>query len=175
MNKYLSFIAVCVFLISCTQVNSDTNPCPEPDYTVYEKNQQTLQKLFAGFENKEIDESILSEDFREVGTGFEEPDRNKDETIENWNMMMQIMSMDLIDATFLPGVDSTNFKIDGSVRYYGKWNMKMGESNADLMAYGSMDFNENGQITTLYHYADFTATLQSLIKKNPEVAQMMGQ
>ena len=36
-------------------------------------------------------------------------------------------------------------------------------------------FNENGQITTLYHYADFTATLQSLIKKNPEVAQMMGQ
>jgi hypothetical protein len=88
---------------------------------------------------------------------------------------MSMMSMNLKNAVYLPGVDTANFALDGSVRYYGTWEMTMGEASQDLMAYGSMDFNDEGQITNLQHYADFTATVQALMAENPEIMEMMMQ
>jgi hypothetical protein len=149
--------------------------CPTVDMSSYENNKATLEKMFAGFESQELDSTILAENFVEIGTGYEEPDRNKEESMENWNGMMSMMSMNLKNAVYLPGVDTANFALDGSVRYYGTWEMTMGEASKDLMAYGSMDFNDEGQITNLQHYADFTATVEALMAENPEMMEMMMQ
>ena len=157
---HLFLLAVAGLFASCSQ------PCPEcptPDYTTFEANKATVERLFSGFENKTPDGSILAEDFREVGTGMDEPDRNKAETLANWNQMMNMMDMELKQAIYLPGIDTTSFSLDGSVRYYGTWEMTIGEASKALMAYGSMDFNENGEITSVQHYADFTATVMSLM------------
>ena len=48
--------------------------------------------------------------------------------------------------------------LDGSVRYYGQWNMTMGDATQKLMAYGTMEFNDAGEIRNFAHYADWTAT-----------------
>ena len=36
-----------------------------------------MKAMFDGFQNKSIDPSLFADDFVDVGTGFEEADRNK--------------------------------------------------------------------------------------------------
>ena len=165
-------IAVVMLLVGC---NANTVECPEADMSVYEKNKATLEAMFAGFQQGEIDPSIYAADFVDVGTGFNEVDRGKEEAVEQYGMLTSLLKMNLQEAVYLPGVDSANFKVDGSVRYYGQWEMKMGEATQQLMTYGSMEFNEAGEMTNLAHYADWTATFNALLAENPEIMEQMMQ
>ena len=165
-------IAVLMLLVGC---NENTVECPEADMSVYEKNKATLEAMFAGFQQGEIDPSIYAADFVDVGTGFNEVDRGKEEAVEQYGMLTSLLKMNLQEAVYLPGVDSVNFKVDGSVRYYGQWEMKMGEATQQLMTYGSMEFNETGEMTSLAHYADWTATFNALLAENPEIMEQMMQ
>ena len=45
--------------------------------------------------------------------------------------------------------------------------------NLDCKVYGSADFNDEGLMTTLTHYADFGATMMQILPEEV-VAQMMG-
>ena len=165
-------IAIVMLLVGC---NENTVECPEADMSVYEKNKATLEAMFAGFQQGEIDPSIYAADFVDVGTGFNEVDRGKEEAVEQYGMLTSLLKMNLQEAVYLPGVDSVNFEVDGSVRYYGKWEMKMGEATQQLMTYGSMEFNEAGEMTNLAHYADWTATFNALLAENPEIMEQMMQ
>ena len=165
-------IAVVMILMGC---NENTVKCPEADMSVYEKNKTTLEAMFTGFQQGEIDPSIYAADFVDVGTGFNEVDRGKEEAVEQFGMLTSLLKMDLQEAVYLPGVDSVNFKVDGSVRYYGQWEMKMGEATQQLMTYGSMEFNETGEMTNLAHYGDWTATFNALLAENPEIMEQMMQ
>ena len=130
--------------------------------------------MFAGFQAKTIDPSIYADNFVDVGTGLNEADRNKAEAMEQYKMFTTMLTMELNDAVYLPGIDTSNFEMDGSVRYYGTWSMQMGEATEELMAYGTMDFNDNGLITSLQHYADWTATFGALLQANPEILAQMN-
>jgi len=85
------------------------------------------------------------------------------------------MDAELVKAIYLPGIDTTTMAMDGSVRYYGEWEMTMGEATQSLMAYGSMEFNDAGEIRNFAHYADWTATFGALLAENPEIAARLAQ
>lgn len=172
MKNILILSSAILLIVSCNQSPVD---CPEVDMSTYEKNQATVERMFAGFQAGEIDPSIYAADFTDVGTGFNEVDRSKEEAIEQYGMFTSLLSMDLQESVYLPGVDSVNFEVDGSVRYYGQWQMQMGEATQQLMAYGSFEFNEAGEMTNLAHYGDWTATFNALLAENPEVMEQMMQ
>lgn len=170
MRLILFSLVGAAVLASC---NAPCPECPEADLTTYEKNQATMEAMFAGFAEGKVDPSLFAEDFKDVGTGFNESDRGKAEAMEQYGMFTSMLTMDLEEAMYLPGVDTVNYALDGSVRYYGKWNMQMGEASQRLMTYGSMNFNGAGEITELAHYADWTATFNALLAENPEIMKQM--
>ena len=168
-NTPFSFAALAlVFLVSCGTTPSDQNPG-------YGQNMASMKAMFDGFQNKSIDPTLFAEDFVDVGTGFQEEDRNKEEAMQQWKMMTRVMDAELVNAIYLPGIDTLSQQLDGSVRYYGQWNMTMGEAAQTLKAYGSMEFNDSGNITSFAHYADWTATFGALLAENPEIAAKLEQ
>ena len=173
MRYLLLTLTAIGFLCSCTPP-PPCPECPEADWSEFEKNKATLESMFAGFQAKSIDPSIYADDFVDVGTSLNEADRNKAEALEQFQMLTTMLTMELNDAVYLPGIDTANFEMDGSVRYYGKWSMQMGEATEELMAYGSMDFNDEGQMTSIQHYADWTATFGALLQANPEIMAQMN-
>ena len=141
----------------------------------YEANVASFEKLCKAWGEQDLEGALnlMADDFMERGTGLGEPDRTKDEWKANNEAMMSIMKPTLKQALFLPGVDTTTLAMDGSVRYYGTWNFASGEKNLDCKVYGSADFNDEGLMTTLTHYADFGATMMQILPEEV-VAQMMG-
>ena len=141
----------------------------------YEANVASFEKLCKAWGEQDLEGALnlMADDFIERGTGLGEPDRTKEEWKANNEAMMSIMKPTLKQAIFLPGVDTTTLAMDGSVRYYGTWNFASGEKNLDCKVYGSADFNDEGLMTTLTHYADFGATMMQILPEEV-VTQMMG-
>ena len=164
---FYTVFTACV-LAACTTAPTEKN-------TSYEQNVASMKAMFDGFQNKSIDNELFADDFVDVGTGFEDIDRGKTEAMQQWKMMTSIMDAELVNALYLPGIDTTTMAVDGSVRYYGKWKMTMGEATQSLMAYGSMEFNDAGKIRNFAHYADWTATFNALLAENPEIAARLAQ
>ena len=179
MKNLFYFLLFSSLIVSCGDNASDTaeTTSAHDDNTkaTYEKNVESFKKLCKAWEEKDIEGalSLMAEDFEEKGTGLGEPDRTKQEWKANNEGMMEIMTPTLKQAMFLPGVDTTTLAMDGSVRYYGIWNFASGEKNLDCKVYGSADFNDEGLMTTLTHYADFGATMMQILPEEV-VAQMMG-
>ena len=79
----------------------------------------------------------------------------------------------MICSTSSSGIDTLNFEPDGSVRYYGTWNFSVGDKSEDLKVYGTANFNDEGLITSLAHYADFGVTMMQIMPEEM-MQQMMG-
>ena len=175
MKKFTYLIALTLF-ISCAN-ESNTNSEISEDSTIespnevedkneiYERNSSNLKSLFDNWEAKDVEASVslLSDDFLETGTGFGEKDRNKSEWKENMEGMMSVMTPSLKNAIYLPGIDTLNFELDGSVRYYGTWNFSVGDKNEDLKVYGTADFNDEGLITSLAPVSYTHLTLPTIL------------
>ena len=186
MKKIVYFLLFSSLIVSCGEgATEDAKKDNSSDATAnvntddvkatYEKNVASFEKLCKAWGDKDIEAalSLMADDFVEKGTGLGEPDRTKEEWKANNEGMMEIMTPTLKQAMFLPGVDTTTLAMDGSVRYYGVWNFASGEKDLDCKVYGSADFNDEGLMTTLTHYADFGATMMQILPEEV-VAQMMG-
>ena len=181
MKKIFFTLILGVLVVSCNNNSATGNENDEALNTnsavkaTYETNAATLEKLLNTWGTQDIEGalSLMADDFTEVGTGMGEPDRTKEEWKANMEMMTDIIKPTLKKAMFLPGVDTTSLAMDGSVRYYGVWNFAAGEKNQDLKVYGSADFNDEGLVSSLTHYADFGIVMMSILPEEI-VAQMMG-
>lgn len=178
MKNLFYFLLFSSLIVSCGDNASDDATASvnaEDTKAIYEKNVATFEKLCQAWEDQDLEValSLMADDFVENGTGLGEPNRTKAEWKANNEMMMSIMKPTLKQAMFLPGVDTTSLAMDGSVRYYGIWNFASGEKNQDCKVYGSADFNDEGLMTSLTHYADFGVTMMQILPEEM-VAQMMG-
>lgn len=184
MKAFFYFFLSSIVLISCQSQENSTSDSEEnstieneenPASEAFEKNKENLKSLLNAWETQDVEATmaLLADDFVEVGTGFNEADRNKEEHKEQMTNMMSMMKATLKNPVYLPGVDPTTLEADGSVGYYGIWNFAIGEKNEDLMVYGSAKFNEEGKITRLAHYADFTMTMMQIMPEEM-AAQMAG-
>ncbi|MBL6660223.1 MAG: hypothetical protein ISP70_01885 [Crocinitomicaceae bacterium] len=185
MKKIFFTLLLGVLVVSCNNNsatgnedatnNAETSNDNTDVKATYETNAANLEKLLNTWGAQDVEGalSLMADDFTEVGTGMGEPDRTKEEWKANMEMMMGVMKPTLKTAMFLPGVDTTSLAMDGSVRYYGVWNFAAGEKNQDLKVYGSADFNDEGMVSSLTHYADFGMVMMSILPEEI-VAQMMG-
>ena len=186
MKNIIYYVIICCFLISCSnsskQVDkSEENVSVEKAETssdikaIYDRNLANFKAMLDAWTNQDVEAALklMSNDFMETGTGYGEQDRNKEEWKTQNEGMMNIMKPTLKQAIYLPGIDTISLEMDGSVRYYGTWNFAVGEKDADLKVYGTADFNDEGLVTSLAHYADFSMTMMQILPEEM-MQQMMG-
>ena len=170
--KRIFYFTIIIFLASSCAATADENNETE---ATYNKNLANFKALMDAWNNQDVESALtlMADDFIETGTGFGEQDKNKEEWKTANEGMMTIMKPTLKQAIYLPGIDTVSMEMDGSVRYYGTWNFAVGEKDADLKVYGTADFNDEGLITSLAHYADFSITMMQIMPEEM-VQQMMG-
>lgn len=138
----------------------------------FEKNAATTKAYLKGFQDENVDYSLFSSDFtsRDTGVG---PERvyTLEEMKESDMAMLARYDFKLIGfdtLRLLPGVNNLTTKPDGSVRYYGDWEITKPATDstearsAILKAYESLDFDKEGKIFFQQIYGDFTGVMRAL-------------
>ena len=186
MKNIIYYTIICFFLISCNnnsnQVdNNEENIAVEQaenssdTKATYDRNVANFKAMLDAWTNQDVEAALnlMADDFVETGTGYGEQDRNKEEWKAQNEGMMNVMKPTLKQAIYLPGIDTVSLEMDGSVRYYGTWNFAVEEKDADLKVYGTADFNDEGLVTSLAHYADFSMAMMQILPEEM-MQQMMG-
>ena len=186
MKNIIYFTIFSCILISCNNSSKQVEKTEESaaveqsetsadKKATYNRNLANFKAMFDAWSNQDVEAALnlMADDFMETGTGYGEPDRNKEEWKTQTEGMMTIMKPTLKQAIYLPGIDTVSLEMDGSVRYYGTWNFAVGDKNEDIKVYGTADFNDEGLITSLAHYADFSMTMMQILPEEM-MQQMMG-
>jgi hypothetical protein len=160
MKLSIPFIMAFLLLISC---GTDKNNIADQKF---QNNSKTILASLERFQNQKADYSSFSKDFKSLSTNFSDTTEsiNLDEYIENNKKMLEILQFKLVETpVFLRGVDSETGMVDGSVRYYGVWEITLKKTptteakTARLKVYESFDFDEDGKILIQQAYGDFSA------------------
>jgi len=139
--------------------------------SVFEKNCETIRTVVDNLQNDVADFQYYSEDFVGAQTRFNSTgDSTRLEEFKT-NRINRYKTFDAELTTplrLLPGVNPETNEPDGSVRYYGKWNItktatdSTEEKTVLIPLYVSFDFDEEGKILFQQNYGDFTAAFESL-------------
>ena len=127
--------------------------------STYEKNKEILKIFFNAWEeeNLEIITNRLTKDY----IGYNYPIMNpkgisftKKELIENWKNLFEDVDIEYGHTIFLPGIDTINLDLDGSVRVYSTFLLKINDRKIDMSFYGTYDFR-NDSIYQSHEFFDF--------------------
>lgn len=157
MKFILSILCLSILFIGCQ---------PKPDNSAkeaFEKNSATVKANVEGFMNESIDYSMYADDFVMRGTGANSSDSlSLDDVKKNDKELWADYDFKLLDElVLLPGVNSETKEMDGSVRYYGNWEITIPATDSTearsevLKYYESFDFDEEGKILFQQGYGDF--------------------
>ena len=147
---------------SGNEIAADENPVKE----IFERNSQTVLKYLEAWQNEDVDHAtFFAEDYESFGTGFGATDTIRfADMVSSDQDVWERRDFELVTdpLVLLPGVDADTKEMDGSVRYYGEWKViapasdSTEERSGTLSLYQTYDFNEEGKITLVLTYADFT-------------------
>ncbi|MEZ4802134.1 MAG: hypothetical protein R2797_05125 [Gelidibacter sp.] len=164
--NYVLFLIALIFM-SCNDNkkmdSADADDMARAD-SLFQKNSETVMKDIRNWESEKPDYSLYADDFVALETmyGAEKDSTNLQEMMDSDKRILELWDFKLLtDPVMLPGVNSETKKPDGSVRYYGTWRItrpasdSTSERSADVKAYASYDFDENGKINYAQMYADF--------------------
>ena len=159
MKTYFTIFCITFLLISCeSKVDNSANE-------TFEKNSKTVMTYLEGYQNESLDYSeLFADDFvmNDTHYGVATDSLSLSDVIANdkdsWaNADFKIIS----EINLLPGVNAETKLADGSVRYYGDWeitipaNDSIPAKSGVLRLYESFDFNEEGKIIFQQYYGDF--------------------
>ncbi len=159
MKSFIPFLLVFLSLISCKS-NKEIMA-----YQKFEKNSKTVMDYLEGFQNQQIDYSSYSNNFSSLRTAFGDSEETGtlDELKENNNMMFEVLQFKLLEKpVFFSGVDPKTGIIDGSIKFYGNWEITLKktsntkEKTARIRVYESIDFDRDGKILFQQGYGDFS-------------------
>lgn len=168
MKPLFSVLLIALFIAGCQA------PPPAPDNSAmeaFEKNCATVMSYLDAFQNENVDYSIFADDFVQLGTGQNAPDSSSvDDLKERYVKAFEKYDYKLLTdpLNLLPGVDVDSKKMNGSVRYYGDWEVTLSAtdsteaSSAVLRGYGTYDFNEEGKIAMTAFYGDFGGLMDKI-------------
>lgn len=169
MKKLWSIILLLMLLAACQPAGNGAAD------QAFEKNAATIKAYLKAFQDKNIDYSVFSNDFVSLPTGFGTGDTlTLDQMKANDKTLLATYNFKLegFDSlALLPGVNSDTKKPDGSVRYYGKWDVTRPATDSTaaktgtLKTYESFDFDSNGKILFQQIYGDFTGLSEYLNSK----------
>ena len=119
---------------------------------------------------------MFAEDALFRGTGFTDPDSLSLADIMKQNEQgWKKFDFKLVkDVIMLPGVNVESKKADGSVRYYGDWEVMLPATDSTeaksgiIKGYESFDFNEEGKIVYSQFYGDTSGLFWYLTKASEE-------
>lgn len=140
----------------------------------FEKNSKTVLTYLQGFQNKKVDYSSFSKDFKALNTSFGATDTlSLEQFKESDKKIFASLNFKLVEGTpeFLPGVGVKTKIADGSVRYYCTWEITLPKTDSTeaktgkLKMYESYDFDDSGKIVYQQGYGDFTGLINYLTKK----------
>ncbi len=157
------FIAL-LSMIACNQKpsmeNADKKESGRDSDTkgLYEKNLATVKASVVAFENKQMDAfaATLADSAVWIPATYgampmKKADYNKD---SKW-YWDNFDSIKLINAAYLPGIDSATHEFDGSVRYYGTWTSKSKSGvKTSLNYYATFEFNKDNKIVSAAEFYD---------------------
>lgn len=158
MKLMYSIFGLAILIVAC-QPKAD-NSAKE----AFEKNSETVKANLKGFESENVDYSQYAENFVFMDTGFGSKDslslddmKNMDKTM--WaNYDFKLLTDPLV---LLPGVNTETKQPDGSVRYYGNWQVTLPATDSTEARSGAIHiyeyfvFDENGKIIQQGGYGDF--------------------
>ncbi len=134
--------------------------------STYEKNKEILKNYFNGWEeeNLEIIKNSLTKDY----VGYNYPIMNpkgisftKKELIKDWENRFEDIDMKYGHTIFLPGIDTINLDLDGSVRVYSALSLSINDKKIDMSFYGTYDFR-NDSIYLSHEFFDFGGLMQEM-------------
>lgn len=168
MKIMYSMLCLALLIVGCKT---------EPDNLANElfaKNSETALKSIVDWENETPDYSIYADDAVAYSTYF---------GAENDSIMMQSEESKARDKSFLakydfklltnppvflPGVNADTKLPDGSVRYYGAWEVTLPATDSTeaksgiIKLYESFDFDANGKIAVQQGYGDYSGLMTYL-------------
>lgn len=116
---------------------------------VYKKNVKTLEKFWDHYENEDLEdlENMMAGNYESYFYPINEPKGIKSSKYEELERMKRFFdiadNISLDHIIMLPGIDSANLRLDGSVRMYSGWSFDVNEEKVSLSTYGFYDFVEN--------------------------------
>ena len=166
MKKLILTLTVVLGLTSCQNLQEDNNI-----QATFDANCETVRSSIDNFQNEVATYDEFSVDFVSSQTGYNPTgdSTSLDEMKENRTMWWAVYDAKLItDLRLLPGVNPETNEVDGSVRYYGQWEVtKTATDSTDAASviipiYASYDFDEEGKILYAQTYGDMTAAFESI-------------
>ena len=166
MKKALGILAIGLTAVACQAPQEESSVS-----SVFETNCETVRTVIDNLQNEVASFELYSEDFVGAQTRFNSMgDSTRLEEFKtnriNW---LQIFDAELTTPLrLLPGVNPETNEPDGSVRYYGKWNITKTATDSTeaksvlIPLYVSFDFDEEGKILFQQNYGDMTAAFESL-------------
>lgn len=171
MKFIYSLLSLSIFFVAC-QPKVD-NSAKE----AFEKNSQTVLANIKGFESENVDYSQYAADFIMNDTSFGGKDSlSLDDVMKSDKAMWERFDFKLLTdpIVLLPGVNPDTKEPDGSVRYYGDWQVTIPATDstearsASIKFYESFDFNEEGKIILQQGYGDFGGLMTYLYGDNDD-------
>ncbi|PKQ43595.1 hypothetical protein CSW08_16440 [Confluentibacter flavum] len=160
---------------------------PKVDNTadeLFNKNSETVLANIKGFEDENQDYSMYADNAILLDTGVGAKDSlSLDDVKKNDKMLWETYDFKLITdpLVLLPGVNPDTKKPDGSVRYYGEWEVTLPATDsteaksAVMKYYESLDFNEEGKIILQQGYGDFGGLFTALHSDDADKSSMMEE
>lgn len=171
MKTFFSFLCMVLLIVSCVE---------KPDNSAqlkFEENSKTVMTMLKAWEDETPDYSIFAEDvvIRETGFGAEKDSIGLEEMKAQNKRSLEALDFKLLgDPVLLPGVNPDTKMADGSVRYYGDWEVTRPATDSTearsgtLSVYHSFDFNDEGKIVFEQMYADFGGLWKHLFAPKTE-------
>lgn len=168
MKFTYALLCLALFIVGCKDANESSTADHDHEAMVadslFQRNSEMVLKDIRNWESETPDYSIYADDFVGLETmyGAEKDSFNLQDLKEGDKRILEMWDFKLLeDPVMLPGVNSETKKMDGSVRFYSTWRItrpatdSTSERSADVKAYSSHDFDENGKIIYSQMYSDF--------------------
>lgn len=170
MKIMYSMFCLALLFVSCKAEQKEDNSANE----LFAKNSETVLKSISDWENETLDYSIFAENAVGLNTFFgAEVDTILINSEESKAMDKEFLSR--YDFKFSPnppqllqGVNADTNLPDGSVRYYGAWEVTLPATDSTeaksgtIKVYNSLDFDENGKIIYTQGYGDYSGIMNYL-------------
>jgi|ERR1019366_8457230 hypothetical protein len=173
MRKLLFLSMMSLLVISCNsnkKTEDDATSKKDDGAMLYDQNLAVVKTITTDFANKN-----LTDFFSNVADSvvWNSPVYGDDvHTKAHWMESLKYWtdnwdSLHLNDANFLPGLDSTTHAIDGSVRYYGRWDgvHKATGIHTHVQIYETYEFNKDHKIINDAQYFDVGGLMNAVQPK----------
>ena len=175
MKKIIIGFVLLVTITDCNQATKTEAPASTTSSTgadmkaLYEKNLSTLQSGISAFEKEDLNgwAATVADSARWISPADGASESNKDDWKKTLGAYMADWdSLKLVNANFLPGIDSSTHEFDGSVRYYGEWDgVHKSGVKTKVNFYGTYDFNNDNKVIFGSEFFDVGGLMNALSGK----------